>query len=531
MTSSLFDELFKLKNTAPETDVDPEDPLDGFGAKLVEGFTEAEALGTTALRKQAAIIEDDPRYQGKKTSRKDLFSDDEDEGHGSVTSDKDSKASDSDSNEEENDESNASGEEEEDEESNMEDDDDGVDVASDEDEEETKEQADASIMPKSSSDDREKGKVVAFQLGVWDDIIKCRIALQKLTSACNRLPLPDKWPMFMMDGKFRLEANNVHSSVRKLNSTLLDLQSLLTEKKNSKQESAGGSDEEITSESEPEDDAKSNGTKSSMNGVENGEDNDAELSEEEDEEKDMDVSENSQKHSGRLKRKLNLEEIEETLAKRHKEYQTYRNDTLSKWDEKTRLAQGKIRSKNFAAFEMSVLKQIEQVLVNRERLVKRLHQQRTPYRILGQSEGGEEKKDEEVTVDDDDDDQDVELKLKQKTKQELPLNQEIIDDNDFYHVCLRDLIEMKQNEETDPVNASKQWLEIQRLRNKQKRKVDTRASKGRKIRYNVKEKLKNYMTPFDKSLWSDEQKDDLFKALFGGSKFQVTEQATINLGI
>lgn len=48
------------------------------------------------------------------------------------------------------------------------------------------------------------------------------------------------------------------------------------------------------------------------------------------------------------------------------------------------------------------------MLVNRERLVKRLHQQRTPYRILGQSEGSEEKKDEEVTVDDDDDDQDVE---------------------------------------------------------------------------------------------------------------------------
>lgn len=34
MTSSLFDELFKLKNTAPETDVDPEDPVDGKTAMI-----------------------------------------------------------------------------------------------------------------------------------------------------------------------------------------------------------------------------------------------------------------------------------------------------------------------------------------------------------------------------------------------------------------------------------------------------------------------------------------------------------------
>ena len=81
-----------------------------------------------------------------------------------------------------------------------------------------------------------------------------------------------------------------------------------------------------------------------------------------------------------------------------------------------------------------------------------------------------------------DDDDDVELEMKQRSKQDVPVNPEVIDDNDFYHVCLRDFIEMKQNEETDPVMANKQWLEIQRLRNKQKRKVDTKASKGRKIR-------------------------------------------------
>ena len=45
--------------------------------------------------------------------------------------------------------------------------------------------------------------------------------------------------------------------------------------------------------------------------------------------------------------------------------------------------------------------------------------------------------------------------MKQRNKSEIAVDPEIIDDNDFYHVCLRDLIEMKQSEETDPVTASK----------------------------------------------------------------------------
>ncbi|GFR82407.1 protein AATF-like [Elysia marginata] len=553
-SKSLFDDIFRLQNTAPDDDVDPEDPEDGAKAQLTEGAVdEGEAVGPSSLRKQTAIIADDPKYKGRKASRKDLYSDGEEEeelssdaesgsgeaptaGYGDFEDMDDDHDEDDDDDESPEEAGSGAGSDDDG------DDDDGMGEDA-ENEMDVSGQEDVKVLPETSSDDRKKGKAVVFQLGVWDDLIKSRISLQKLVTACNRLPQADVWTDFLANPGFRQEAKNVHSSVRKLVSALVDLQSALstedTGKGSSKEKMSGdSSDEEITSESEGEgeneqkattngrekagddDDASDDGDEDDSEGDEDeddmsGNDEDNDESHEAGQRKEQQAESSSQR--SHLKRKLSAENVEETLAKRHADFQKFRNDTLSKWDEKTRLAHGKIKSKNFAAFEMSVLKQIEQVLVNRDRLVRRIHQKRSDYRILGKSKdsGAAENNNKDVVIEDDDDD--VELKLKQRNKSEIAVDPEIIDDNDFYHVCLRDLIEMKQSEETDPVTASKQWLEIQRLRNKQKQKVDTKASKGRKIRYNIKEKLKNYMTPYDKSLWSDEQKDDLFKAMFGGS--------------
>ncbi|CAG5133118.1 unnamed protein product [Candidula unifasciata] len=555
-SSSLFDDIFKIQNAAPELDVDPEDLVDGFKASLVDGVDEVETFASSSLRKQAAIIPDDPKYKGKKISRKDFFNDDDsaDEGHFTDSSqsqrsdDSENEGShidDDDFDEEENGEGNDKLESSEDDD-DADNDEAGVDDALEDESAKTIKAIDV-LPPANKSDDRAKGKAVMYQLGVWDDLIKSRIAMQKMVTACNRLPQPDTWTDFIQQESFRKEAKNVHSSVRKLVSTLLDVQLQLLhsgEKSGKSKTPAGGSDEEITSESEVDDEKEKAVISTKMNGSHNdtekgdlnADEEDDSPEEEEDEDMETDaVTENRQQNHGRMKRKLDVEEVEETLSKRHKDFQSFRNDTLSKWDEKTRLTQGKIKAKNFSAFEVSVLKQIEQILVNRDRLIKRLHQQRSAYRILGKPSNDTERKAGENGVVEDDDDE-VEIKLKQRTRPETEVNHEIIDDNDFYHVCLRDLIEMKQNEETDPVMANKQWLEIQRLRNKQKRKVDTRASKGRKIRYHVKEKLKNYMTPYDKSLWSEEQKDDLFKALFGGKLYRESnpeafENPSINLGI
>lgn len=48
-----------------------------------------------------------------------------------------------------------------------------------------------------------------------------------------------------------------------------------------------------------------------------------------------------------------------------------------------------------------------------------------------------------------------------------------------------------------------------------KKRVDTKASKGRKLRYTVHEKLQNFMAPEDRGTWGERQVDELFGGLLG----------------
>ena len=60
-----------------------------------------------------------------------------------------------------------------------------------------------------------------------------------------------------------------------------------------------------------------------------------------------------------------------------------------------------------------------------------------------------------------------------------------------------------------------QWLQLQKVRAKAKKKVDTKASKGRKTRYDIYAKLVNFMAPvFPISTLTEEAKNELFASLF-----------------
>lgn len=56
-------------------------------------------------------------------------------------------------------------------------------------------------------------------------------------------------------------------------------------------------------------------------------------------------------------------------------------------------------------------------------------------------------------------------------------NTEVFNDTDFYQQMLRDVIESRG----DGVDAAEDWMVLQREK-KAKKKVDTKASKGRKLR-------------------------------------------------
>jgi protein AATF/BFR2 len=50
--------------------------------------------------------------------------------------------------------------------------------------------------------------------------------------------------------------------------------------------------------------------------------------------------------------------------------------------------------------------------------------------------------------------------------------------------------------------------------------VDTKASKGRKLRYTAHEKIQNFMVPIPRATWHEEQIDELFASLLGGAEKQ-----------
>jgi protein AATF/BFR2 len=99
---------------------------------------------------------------------------------------------------------------------------------------------------------------------------------------------------------------------------------------------------------------------------------------------------------------------------------------------------------------------------------------------------------------------------------------EVFDDDDFYHQLLRELIDRKSADVTDPIALGRHWLQIQRARAKADKKgkaVDTKASKGRKVRYDVHAKLVNFMAPiYGDGAWKDEARDELFSSLFGNNR-------------
>ncbi|KAI5295010.1 rRNA-processing protein bfr2 [Ascosphaera acerosa] len=54
-------------------------------------------------------------------------------------------------------------------------------------------------------------------------------------------------------------------------------------------------------------------------------------------------------------------------------------------------------------------------------------------------------------------------------------------------------------------------------KDKVKRDVDTKASKGRKMRFNVHEELQNFMAPEDRGTWSEAAREEFFASLLGKS--------------
>lgn len=81
------------------------------------------------------------------------------------------------------------------------------------------------------------------------------------------------------------------------------------------------------------------------------------------------------------------------------------------------------------------------------------------------------------------------------------MDPEVFDDLDFYHPLLKDLVERKA---VDVPLGTVDWQ--RRMKGKGgARGKDTRASKGRKLRYHEHEKIQNFMAPVQVGTWHEDQ--------------------------
>lgn len=201
-----------------------------------------------------------------------------------------------------------------------------------------------------------------------------------------------------------------------------------------------------------------------------------------------------QKSSG--SKQSRLTEYESLLADNFATYKPYRNDVIQKWHDRTKASSG---TKNIHQ-SLSVVKKIENALLTKDELIRKTQLYRGGYELF-------EKPQAQGSV--------APATSVESAQPESVYDSEIFDDSDFYHALLRELIEYKSNTAENPQQISAKLAELQKLRSKMKKQVDTRASKGRKIRYVVHKKLVNFTAPEPSNAWTEDAKNELFMSLFG----------------
>ncbi|CAG9795883.1 unnamed protein product [Diatraea saccharalis] len=344
-------------------------------------------------------------------------------------------------------------------------------------------------------EEAKKGKCVRNQLLLWEGLLEMRIHLQRCLNTANQMPMPDTHSEMKQNSEFLNECNATKVNITKTLDKFLSIQNILFKKfpetknlsvKQNQHEleksTSKGSDEEIPSDS----------------------DNEEIPSDTEDDVEDIVKEEQPKKEekSQTVSKKRKLEDYEKEISLAHKAFKPFRDTTIQKWNEKTRLATTTNMKSTIPT--NTILQQISYILSDKDKLLRRTQLKRSEYDIVGYKS----------KIDDSEalcGNGNV-IRDRKDNDEYIP---EIFDDSDFYHQLLRELIECKSADISDPVQLSRQWIALQQMRSKMKRKVDTKATKGRKIKYVVHNQLVNYMAQEKSTTWNDESTNELYSSLFG----------------
>ena len=195
-----------------------------------------------------------------------------------------------------------------------------------------------------------------------------------------------------------------------------------------------------------------------------------------------------------------VEDLWDEMDTSRENFIPYRDAVVSRWSNKTQLQSGVSLNKKFKVVNRGILSQIGSVLADETRLLKRTRTRRTDHTIVGESLRKNTGKNNDDTTD-----------------EEMPrssyddVDEEIFDDGDFFKVHRQEYLESTMSGD-DFMALSKSYAS---RRTKKKKKVDTKASKGRRLKYVVMPKLTNFCAPEHVSAPSIDV-DTLMGSLFGG---------------
>ncbi|GAA6035689.1 hypothetical protein JCM8097_004972 [Rhodosporidiobolus ruineniae] len=532
---TLAQQLAQLNDAAP-VDFDPEDAYatyaderkggdnDGFADEEGQAAKDSAAaaradyvdVGQSKLRKRGEAVLD-AKYQGKKGSRAALYGDDDSDSEFEFDNEEDEGSEDDDENDGMDAELQAlmdGGEdyESDEDEGGFEDleaggedgaDDDEDEEDEDEEEEEeaprSKKGKEAAALPKSrvSKDDRamvkqlkqaanadvEKGRDVKKQLAFSDSLLGTRIAIQKAVQASNALPTPASHPPAEVyfaaedeEGGVQNALEGVWAEVVECSEELFELRkTLLTANESLAFPSDFGSTRKRKRQ-------------------------------------DMDDDVPSARADW-------LEETIRDLGEMEKLLDPFLRTTVTKWSDKVLAASGlalKGGDKKFKAVNQNAMQQIDHALSSstgeRDRLVKRTRVRRITEGVGSEVMGKRQLAPGEVPLEG------------EEGKSAKEVDVECFDDSDWYSQVLRDVVESRMLDLDDVTLTQLRTATALARGKKVKKVVDTRASKGRKIRYHVHEKAQNFMIPVEAGHWHDEQIDELFASLLGRSFPQSQQQ-------
>ncbi|KAJ2119147.1 rRNA-processing protein bfr2 [Coemansia sp. RSA 720] len=319
-----------------------------------------------------------------------------------------------------------------------------------------------SSITQTARSDIEKGQHVLNQTHMWEGMLDARIRIQKLVTAANELPQFDMFDA-LVETQFADNDDNMDESVASnhlekarqsvmlLLQSIVELQQALVEQNPAVSKASQSMHKRKASDSMDEDDTD------------------------------------------------NTAVVWKELSDLRSSFKPYRDESLEKWGNKVQISANVASLKKFKAVNQGILHQINQTLAAGDRLVERTQLKRVEYKIIGkeapqQSEEGEQSK--------------VDAHLKDT-------DPEIFDDTDYYQQLLRELIESRMVDSNDTSGSlGTRWAAVNHRPSK-RRAVDTKASKGRRIRYHVLEKLQNFMPPVPMGTWHEDMVNELFSSLLG----------------